>query len=397
MRNIFLPILLLLSLVCACVEIDLSVPSFLDIAGFFGVTDDIIQSTITYNFLGFFIGALVMGPLSDTYGRRKMMLVGNAVLCLGAIGCAYAPSIDFLLASRFVQGAGASTSVVLVYAIIADLYDNDKATRLFGLMNAALAIVLAGAPALGGFINQTIGWRGSYALVALFSVLAWLLLLWKLPESKKSLVKLNFSTLLTEYKQLITNFRFIAAAMVPSLLFASYMAYMATSAFLYMGTFDLPIYAFVWHQTAIVSFFTLTSLFSSKITALLGWYKTVQYGVTLTALSAFVFIIFSYEGLSSANLTTLLMSLFSIGFAMCYPVIFSDSLSILPALHGPANSLIMSSRALLTSVSTGLICYAYAGQPINFALAFGLGIFCAFIFAMYWLKGVQALGVSYEA
>jgi DHA1 family bicyclomycin/chloramphenicol resistance-like MFS transporter len=393
----FLPILLLLSLVCACVEIDLSVPSFLDIAGFFGVSDSIIQSTITYNFLGFFIGALFMGPLSDTYGRRKIMLAGNAILFLGAVGCTYAPSIYFLLASRFVQGVGASTSVVLVYTIIADLYDNNKAIRLFGVMNAALAIVLAGAPALGGFINLAIGWRGSYALVALFSAITWLLLLWKLPESKNQLVRFNLTTMYDDYKQLVTNSRFIAAAMIPNLLFAAYMAYMATSAFIYMGTFDLPIYAFVGHQTIIVLFFTLTSIFSSKIIALLGPYKTAQYGVMLTVLSALMLIIFSYEEVYSAYLTTILMSLFSIGFAMCYPVIFADSLSIIPILHGPANSFIMSSRALLTSLFTGLVCYVYAGQPINFALAFGLGIFCAFIFAMFWLKESQILRVNYES
>lgn len=397
MQKFFLPILLLLSLVCACVEIDLSVPSFLDIAGFFGVADGVIQSTITYNFLGFFIGALAMGPLSDTYGRRKTMLAGNALLCLGAVGCACAPSVDFLLASRFIQGIGASTSVVLVYTIIADLYDNNKAIKLVGIMNAALAIVLAGAPALGGLINQTIGWRGSYALVALFSVITWFLLLRKLPESKNRLVKFNLITLYNDYAQLITNSRFIAAAMIPNLLFAAYMAYMTASAFLYMGTFDLPIYTFVWHQTIIVLFFTLTSIFSPKIIALLGSYKTAQYGVMLTALSAFLFIIFSLSKVNSAHLTTLLMSLFSIGFAMCYPVIFSDSLSTVPALHGPANSFIMSSRALLTSLFTGLICYAYAGQPIHFALAFGLGIFCAFIFAMFWLKEAHALRVNYES
>jgi DHA1 family bicyclomycin/chloramphenicol resistance-like MFS transporter len=390
MQKFFLPILLLLSLVCSCVEIDLSVPSFLDIAGFFGVTDDVIQSTVTYNFLGFFIGALLIGPLSDRFGRRKAMLGGNAILCLGAIGCAYAPSIDFLLASRFVQGIGASTSVVLVYTIIADLYDN-QSIKLLGIMNGALAIVLACAPILGGFINQGIGWRGSYMLVAVFSMITWLLLVWKLPESKNPLSKFDLSTIYNNYKRLSTNSRFITAAMIPNLLFAAYMAYMATSAFLYMGTFDLPIYAFVIHQTIIVSCFTFASISSEKISSILGNYKTVQHGIRLTALGALSLIIFSYEGVNSANLTTLFMSLFSIGFALCYPIIFSDSLRIMPDLHGPATSFIMSSRALLTSLSTGLICYVYSGQLLQFALAFGLVIFCAFIFAAYWLKGSPTL------
>ena len=108
----FLP-LLILSLIACCIEVDISVPGFPDMGRHFNVEDGIIQMTIAYNFLGFCLGAAIYGPLSDAYGRRPIMIWGNAILLLGAIGCVIAPSIPFLLATRLIQGIGASASLWL--------------------------------------------------------------------------------------------------------------------------------------------------------------------------------------------------------------------------------------------------------------------------------------------
>src|SRR3990167_8835563 len=161
MNHRFLPLLLLLSLLATCVEVDISVPGFPNIAQYFGVREGLIQLTIAYNFLGFCISALIYGPLSESYGRRRIMLFGNGLMVIGAVGCVYAPTIDILFFSRFIQGLGASTAVVLVFAMIADLYENQKAMRLIGFTNAFLSSSMAVAPVIGGFINEAIGWRGN--------------------------------------------------------------------------------------------------------------------------------------------------------------------------------------------------------------------------------------------
>lgn len=389
MQNRFLPWLFLVSLISTCAEVDISVPGFPQIAQFFNVSEGAIQATITYNFLGYFLGALLYGPLSDCFGRRKVMLIGNAILSIGAIGCFYAPSIDFLLMSRFIQGIGASTSVVLVFTMIADLYQGDKAMKLIGMMNAALSIIMACAPLLGGVINQAIGWRGNYGSVALFSVIVWALLLFLLPESKNQLDRFNTRKIIGDYKQLITSAQFITASMVPSLLFAAYMSYIAGSSFLYIGTFGLTTLTFVVHQAIIVASFAVTSLYVSKIIPIFGPNKTVKYGVGLSFISILVFVLLSMEGMSSAYLTTLFMSLFGIGFAVCYPVLFGNSLSIFPALQGSASSLIMGSRALLVAVSTAITSYLYNGHSSMLALSIFFGVIIASLFALSWLNTNQ--------
>nr|WP_237349961.1 MFS transporter [Wolbachia endosymbiont of Cylisticus convexus] len=182
-----LPFLLILSLIAKFIEIDISIPSFPDIVRYFNVSEGTIQLTIAYNFLGFCIGGLFFGPLSECYGRRRIMIIGNTFLLIGAVGCVVAPSVFYLLISRFIQGIGVSTSVV-VFAIIADSYKGDKAVKFIGIMNSVLTVVMAIAPVLGSFINEIVGWRGNYASVAILCLISWVLLLFLLPETKRTVI-----------------------------------------------------------------------------------------------------------------------------------------------------------------------------------------------------------------
>jgi DHA1 family bicyclomycin/chloramphenicol resistance-like MFS transporter len=109
-----LPYLLMLALMSSCIELEISAPSFPSMMTYFGVSESIIGLTISMNLIGFCLAAIIYGPLSDSYGRRKVMLFGNGVLAIGAIMCVLAPTFQILLFARFIQGLGAATSAVVV-------------------------------------------------------------------------------------------------------------------------------------------------------------------------------------------------------------------------------------------------------------------------------------------
>jgi DHA1 family bicyclomycin/chloramphenicol resistance-like MFS transporter len=382
----FLP-LLILSLIACCIEVDISVPSFPDMGYYFNVGDGTIQMTIAYNFLGFCLGAAVYGPLSDAYGRRPIMVWGNAILLIGAMGCVISPSIPFLFCARFIQGCGASASAVVIFAMIADAYPaKDKAAQLVGSMNAVLTILMAAAPIAGGFINEAVGWRGNYSIVALICLISWVCLVFFLPETRNTFESLRFNKIKKNYQQLLSNRLFISASLVPSLSYAGYLAFITQASFLYNETYELSLMSYVLHQCAIILAFSITSLFSGKIIQKLKARNCIIIGVSLSGLSAMGMVLVSLLAPKSPYSMTFFMSLVGLGAAISYPVIFAGSLEIFPNIKGTASSMIMSMRSFLCFGFVALTSYVYNGNPLRIALiVLGGNIICLF-FTVYLLR-----------
>lgn len=362
-----LPFLLILSLIAKFIEIDISVPSFPDIVHYFNVSEGTIQLTIAYNFLGFCIGGLFFGPLSECYGRRRIMIIGSTLLLIGAVGCVFAPSIFWLLISRFVQGIGVSTSVV-VFAIVADSYKGDEAVKFIGIMNSVLTVVMAIAPVLGSFINEIVGWRGNYATVAILCLISWVLLLFLLPETKKDRDAFSLKKIMKDYRKLLSSPRFVTLSLMSSLFSAAYMSFITCGPFLYMETFGLSSTIYALHQGAIVVCFSLISLFAGKILQKLGAIWCVISGTSVGAIGSLLLVIFSIIVPHSFYLVTLSMIIFSIGCAICQPVIFNASINVFPEIKGTASSAVSFIRAFIMAIFIGLISYVYNGQAISVAV-----------------------------
>jgi DHA1 family bicyclomycin/chloramphenicol resistance-like MFS transporter len=378
MPRYFLP-LLILSLIACCIEVDISVPSFPDMGHYFKVEDGLIQLTIASNLLGFSLGSALYGPLSDSYGRRPIMVWGNAILALGAIGCVIAPTISILLFTRFIQGIGAAASAVIVFAMIADVYTSKiKAASLIGSMNAVFTIFMAGAPLAGGFINEVVGWRGNYGIVATICLISWICLVFALPETNKINKRLHFPKIRNDYRRLLTNYTFISASLTPSLLYSAYLSFIAQASFLYIETFGLSLIEYVLHQAFVVLIFAIVSLFSGKITKKIGPKGSITKGLVLSGIGAISLAILSLTGAQSPNLMTLLMSLVSLGSAISYPVIFAASLEIFPEIKGTSSSVIMSMRAFLCFGFVAINGCLYNGDPLRtsfivlFAISLGM-------------------------
>jgi DHA1 family bicyclomycin/chloramphenicol resistance-like MFS transporter len=293
------------------------------------------------------------------------MVWGNAILLIGAIGCVITPSIPFLLGARFIQGIGASASAVVIFAMIADAYPAiDKAAKLIGVMNAALTTLMAAAPIAGGFINETVGWRGNYGVVALICAISWACLVFFLPETQHNIESFQLSKIQKDYRQLLTSMSFTCASVVPSLSYAGYLSFITQAPFLYTETYELSLMAYVLHQCVIISVFSLTSLFSGPIIQKLGARACITKGVFLSGLGASGMVFVSLVAPRSPYLMTFFMSLVGLGGAISYPAIFARSLEIFPDIKGTVSSVIMSMRSFLCFIFVAFTSYAY-NRPLS--------------------------------
>ena len=376
---------LILSLVTLCIETDISAPSFPDMSVYFKVSEGLIQYTIATNFLGFCIASLFYGALSDSYGRRPVMVFGNAIMVVGAMGCVFAPTIDWLLFARFIQGLGASTSLVVAFAMMADAYQGDEVVRRIGVMNSVIATFMAIAPVAGSFINQAVGWRGNYSVVALASLLSWILIVLFLPETREERSTFCLKKLMKDYRVLFSNQSFNQLACVPNLICGGYLSFIACASFLYIKTIGLTIYGYALHQGIIIGLFSVVSLFSGRIVCYMGRKKAISFSIYANTIGITGLLFTSLLAPHTAILITVFMSLSTIGEAIIYPIIFSLSLEIFPDMKGVASSAIMSMRSFLIFAFVGLMGTVYNDELISYVCVGFLGFIpmCYFLYRIY--------------
>lgn len=144
----------------------------------------VVEMTLAIYFLGFAVGVLVWGTISDWCGRRHALLMGLIVYGIGTLACANVASVEALLAWRFLQAFGASVGSVITQTILRDSYDGAERTKLFSVMSGALAFSPAIGPLLGGFISEFLGWRANFWALAILAVGLSIWSFFLLPETR---------------------------------------------------------------------------------------------------------------------------------------------------------------------------------------------------------------------
>jgi MFS transporter, DHA1 family, multidrug resistance protein len=152
-------------------SIDMSLPAQPALVRTFGVPEETAGLTLSLFMVGFAAAQLVVGSLSDSWGRRPVMIGGLTLFTLAGIACALSPSIEVLLAFRIVQGAGAAAGPVVARAMVRDTQAAARAAQLLSAMLAALAIAPMIAPTIGGLLLSAFSWRAIFATLALFGAL----------------------------------------------------------------------------------------------------------------------------------------------------------------------------------------------------------------------------------
>ena len=168
--GIWISVLALLTAV-APLATDMYLPVLPQVATELGATASAAQLTLTAFLVGLATGQLVIGPLSDAYGRRRLVLAGTVLLLLASIASALAPSIAVLVAARFLQGFGGAAGVVLSRAMISDRTTGVRTVRLFSIMMAINGIAPVLAPMVGSALAGPVGWRGIFVVLAGLAVL----------------------------------------------------------------------------------------------------------------------------------------------------------------------------------------------------------------------------------
>lgn len=207
-----------------------------------------VQRTLSVFFLGLAIGQLVLGPLSDRYGRRGPLLVGNLLFIAASIACALAPTIDSLIAARFVQAFGSCAGMVISRAMVRDLFEPREGARVMSLLMLVTGVAPILAPLLGGYILAVFDWHAIFWLMAGIATLVMIAARLWLRETRgpQPDMRLTFGSALRVYADLLTTRRYMGYALASGFGLGGLFSYIAASPFVFIDLFHLSPQAFGW-------------------------------------------------------------------------------------------------------------------------------------------------------
>jgi len=238
----------------APINTDLYLPLMPQMAHELGTTQAAAQATVSAVLLGLALGQIVVGPLSDAWGRRGPALVGAAAFVIGNLASAVAPSIGSLLVIRFLAGLACAACVVVVRAVVTDVFDRPNAARAYATLSAIVTVVPAIAPVFGGLLALVMGWRWIFVVMAGLglAVLAagWRSLEETLPAQRRR--EPHLGRVLADLGGLLGLRHFVAYVFCLAAAGGVLFAYIGASSFVLQGTFGLSptAYGFVFAANA---------------------------------------------------------------------------------------------------------------------------------------------------
>jgi len=331
----FLGIAVVLGLLSAIgpFAIDMYLPALPAIGGDLGASTTAVQMSLLAIFLAMGLGQVIVGPLSDMVGRKPPIYGGLVLFAIGSIGCALAPTVEWLIAFRFVQGLGACAGMVVPRAVVRDMHTGVEAAKLMSLLMLVFSVSPILAPLTGSFIIESFGWRAVFWAVTGAALLAILLIGFGLKETRPAEQRLESSigTALAGYGLLLRDRSFLGIVFVGGFGVASFFVYLANSSFVLIDHYGLTpsVYSIFFSINAIA--FIGMSQFTGALAARFGLKRVVR--IAVAGYAAVMLLLAVLFGLGVDRLEVLAGLLF-VGYGFLGLVIPSTAVLALEE-HGP--------------------------------------------------------------
>lgn len=374
---------------------DMALPSVGLVQRDFGATPAQAASTIAVFLIGFSSAPLIVGPLSDRFGRKPVILAGLILFVLAALASALAPSIGVLIAARILQGAGAGTVAVLPRAIIRDLFEGREAR----LQLAATSVVFSAAPLIAPTIGAALlaigSWRLIYATHALVGAMLGVVTLTQLDESHGPSQRrsLKPAEIVASYRRALMNRMCGGFSLIVGLVFAGLFAYVNVSPLLFIEGYGVS-------QAGFGAIFAMTASGTVAGALINTWLisrhaaprAVLDAALGLIALAALALLWTSLVGRPSFLLVIAPVMIYITAFGLVFPNAVHEAIHPLPEIAGVASAVLTSTQMLFGAIggAIGAALYSHA-SPLAIGLVMTGGGFAALAVYLAWLRpGVES-------
>jgi DHA1 family bicyclomycin/chloramphenicol resistance-like MFS transporter len=309
---------------------------------------------------------IVVGPISDRYGRRPVLLWGIAIFLLATLGCLIAPTIEVFLAFRMLQ-AVVVVGLVLGRAVVRDMYPQDQAASQIGYVTMGMAVVPMIGPAIGGVLDETLGWQANFWLLGLLGVLV-LGLTWRDLGETAARGSASFGEQFAQYPELFASRRFWGYCLAAAFASGAFFAYLGGAPYVGSEVFGLSAseVGIYFGAPAVGYFFGnwLSGRFSTRV----GINRMILWGTLLSAGGLALSLLLFLAGFKTALVFFGFMTFVGLGNGMVLPNATSGMLSVRPHLAGTASGLggaiMIGGGAALSALAGALLTRGDGAYPL---------------------------------
>jgi DHA1 family bicyclomycin/chloramphenicol resistance-like MFS transporter len=351
-------------------SIDTFLPAFTGIARSIGATPVEMQQTLSAYLLGFAVMNLFHGALSDSFGRRPVVLWGIAVFTLASAGCALSQHIGALVFFRAVQGMAAGAGIVVSRAVIRDMFPPADAQRVMSQVTIYFGVAPAIAPMVGGFLFVHVGWHSIFWFLTAVGAVLWIANHRLLPETLHPLQKqpFNVRNLLRGYWELGSSPRFLALTLASGIPFNGMFLYVLSAPVFLGEHLHLQPGQFFWFFTLTIAGIMGGAWLSGRLAGRITRARQIRHGFVIMTVVAVVNLVLNLVFVPSAWWALLPIAAFSFGWALMVPVVTLLVLDLVPERRGMASSF----QACIGSLANALVAGAIAPLVMHSTQALAL-------------------------
>ncbi len=262
--------------------LDIYIPIVPQMASLFNTTPAMIQLTLSLFLFTTGAGQLLIGPLADQFGRKKIFYISSLCFALGSLICALSPHITWLLIGRLVSSIGACGMLVTSFALVRDLYSSEDSAKMYSFLNGAIGISPTFAPILGGHLSLYFGWQSVFIFLCAIGVVSLLVTKLFITEShpKEKRVKIDHAVF-RRYFDILCNRQFLIHAIIAGCAEAVFFCFFSISPFIIIDLHGIPTHEFGYYFAVFGLVIGLGGVLSGKMVEKFGIHSTLGLGILL--------------------------------------------------------------------------------------------------------------------
>jgi MFS transporter, DHA1 family, multidrug resistance protein len=362
--------------------------SFPEMLSYFNVDKSEIESLMRYNFYGICIGGFLVGPLSDSFGRRKILMIALVTYVLTSLGCAMSDNFNLVLILRVITGVAEAAQLILVYTILFDLYSNNKSVKFISFLHGAVGLITVIAPIFGAWIVESFSWKVNLYIVLALSMISCVGVYKNLAETNKVENRTSFNVFgtLLRYGKLITNVRFVTYALVYKLVHIIMLLCAANLSVIFIMNLGIPEEVYGFYAASIPATFIIFSLIAVKVIAMKGAEYTGKLGYFGALIAIAVLLVVAKYDEPHENLTmSVILIMIAGGAFMNYFMVKASS--VFSDMKGASVAMISGLEYFMVAAITNVSQRLFDGTIVPFAaLIFALG---ALTLVLYVISTLQ--------